>query len=436
MQKTTRRHPFKSSARIRERDELLSSWLNPHSPDTKVIDGISPTFKQLAICLSRHFEISPELSEGAVRQYVNLLRSDGTLLETRKPGRSTTVKPQQAPASPKRHRGRPMKADNCIKAFDAAFLAQLTAEAVQLTGLSPNALYRTFSAQATWKRFLGERSSFFYRLQKKLDAEYLASDTSSLRPDVDIEHSLRLYQLTLRTAEEHWCAVLFAYEPRTHFLNAACYVAHPVTTDKQARRLSGRPVKLLDTTWRPTLTTNNGQTTVQLSAKALLEFADKTSTLMAIPVGNIFLSSSLGNQEELISQLYALDPLAPFSTTPIQHQPFVLPNAGETIRVRSLCRKLEKLLNQHYEEIAFAKLKKYQSDLDKAIEEFFNIKRLPSGLHDYTPLKTASAVTDEPAEDRRQIAKKYATARVDAEERFHVKRHLHIVPIHLACDDN
>lgn len=436
MPKTTRKHPFKTSALIRERDELLSSWLNPRSPNTKVLDGLSPTFKQLAYWLSKHFGITPELSEGAVRRYVKELRSDDTSLETRKPGRCKTVESQLVTAPPKRHLGRPMEADNCIKAFDATFLAQLTAEAVQLTGLSPNAFYQTFSKQDTWRKFLGVRSGFFYRLQKKLDAKHLASDTSSRRPDDDVEHSLRLYQLTLRTAEEHWCAVLFAYEPRTHFLNAACYVAHPVTTDKQARRLSGRPVKLLDTTWRPTLTTNNGQTTVQLSAKALLEFAEKTSTLMAIPVGNIFLSSSLGNQEELISQLYALDPLAPFSTIPIQHQPFVLPNAGETIRVRSLCRKLEKLLNQHYEEISFAKLKKYQSDLDKAIEEFFNIKRLPSGLHDYTPLKTASAVTDEPAEDRRQIAKKYATAREDAKERFHVKRHLHIAPIHLACDDN
>lgn len=432
MPKTTRKHPFKTSALIRERDELLSSWLNPRSPNTKVLDGLSPTFKQLAYWLSKHFGITPELSEGAVRRYVKELRSDDTSLETRKPGRCKTAESQLVTAPPKRHLGRPMEADNCIKAFDATFLAQLTAEAVQLTGLSPNAFYQTFSKQDTWRKFLGVRSGFFYRLQKKLDAKHLASDTSSLRPVDDIAHSLRLYQITLHTADQRWCAFLFAYEPRTHFVNAACYVAHQKTTGK---KVPGRPLKLLDTAQQAKLTTTNGLTTLQLPAEIFLDFAENTAALMAVPVDNIWLSSSLGSQEKLISQLSALDPSIPFEAIPIQHQPFLLPNTGDAITAKSLCQKLETLLNQHYAEKSFAELKKYQSNLDNVIAEFFSVKQHPSGRHEYKPLKRTSALIDNATEERRQIAADWVKFRTDEKERLHVKRHLLIKPIHLACDD-
>nr|WP_314353000.1 hypothetical protein [Comamonas thiooxydans] len=451
-------HPFKSCAKINERDELIARWLDPDSPDTKVIDGVAPTFKQLANALSAHFAIRT-LSEAAVRQYVQSVKSKGHDLLTRSRGRPTTAKQLREPALPKRPRGRPKKADVKIekglnieppprtenplrrpptKAFDATFLAQLTAEAVQLTGLSPNALHRTFSSQDTWKKFLGERSSFFYRLQKKLDAKHLAGDTSSRRPDDDTEHSLslRLHQLTLPTLEGLWCAVLLAYEPRSHFLNAACYVAHPVTTDKQARRLSGRPVKLLDTTWRPTLTTNNSQTTLHLPADALIEFVFKTRKLMAVPVDAVYLSSSLGNPAELIQQLQVRAPERHYSAIPKPHQSFIPPETGKLIRVTTLRRQLENLLNSHYREVAFAKLNEYQHRLDKLIEESFHIKKLASGRQRYKERKRFSALREsDSVEAKRQQARAFVEFRTREKDRLHVQHRLRIVPVHLACDD-
>lgn len=450
-------HPFNSCAKINERDELIARWLDPDSPDTKVIDGVAPTFKQLANALSAHFAIRP-LSEAAVRQYVQAVKSKGHDLATRSRGRPTTANQLSEPALPKRPRGRPKKADVKIekglniepvpraenqpqrpptKAFDATFLAQLAAEAVQLTGLSPNALHRTFSGQDTWKSFLGERSSFFYRLQKKLDAKHLAGDTSSRRHDDDTEHSLRLHQLTLPTLDGLWCAVLLAYEPRSHFLNAACYVAHPVTTDKQARRLSGRPVKLLDTAWRPTLTTNNGQTTLHLPADALIEFVFKTRKLMAVPVDAVYLSSSLGNPAELIQQLQVRAPERHYSAIPKLHQSFMTPETGKLIRVTTLCRLLENLLDSHYREVAFAKLNEYQHRLDKLIEESFHIKRLASGRQRYEERKRFSALRESDSlEAKRQQAKAFVKFRTSEKDRLHVQHRLRIDPVHLTCDDN
>ena len=65
MLKKTRSHPFNTGAQVRERDDLITRWLDPESPDTKVIGGVAPTFRQLAAGLSAHFKIRP-LSERAV----------------------------------------------------------------------------------------------------------------------------------------------------------------------------------------------------------------------------------------------------------------------------------------------------------------------------------------------------------------------------------
>lgn len=426
MSRTAKRSPFKTSNEIDECEKMLTSWLAPSSPNTKVIDDKAPSFKQLAEELSAHFKIDPPLSAEAVRKYVNALKNGNDDLRTRERGRPHNAKQQHESALAKKQ---PVRK----KSNELTLLAQLAAEAIQLTGLSPSALHEAFSYEKSpWKEFLGIRSGFFYRLQKKLNAQKPVSDTSSLRPDDDIEHSLRLYQITLHTADQRWCAFLFGYEPRTYFLNAACYVAHQKTDDKNR---PGRPVKLLATAEHAKLTTTNGFTTLQLPPEILLDFADKTCTLMGVPVDNIYLSSSLGSQEKLISQLYALDPLVLFSTIPVRHQPFLAPNAWETLPVKSLCRKLEKLLNQHYERMALPELIKYQSHLDGVIEEFFHIKRHTSGHHAYRRRKAKSVAMDEATKSRLQQAKDWVAFRTAQNEQLHVKHHLRVAPINLACDD-
>lgn len=427
MQKTARKRPFQSSDQINERDALLISWLTPNTPDTKVINGVRPTFKQLANWLSTHFNIYPALTEGAVRRYERELGDRGNDLPKSKLGRRRTANSPHESAPPRKP---PVRK----KSDELTLLAQLAAEAIQLTGLSPSALHKAFSYEKSpWKEFLGIRSGFFYRLQKKLNAKKPVSDRSSVRPKDDIEHSLRLYQITLRTADHHWCAFLLAYEPRTQFLNAACYVAHQRASGKKG---PGRPVKLLGTAKHAKLTTTNGFTTLQLPPEILLDFADKTCALMGVPVDNIHLSSSLGSQEKLISQLSAQGRSVRFSAIPVQHRSFLAPNAGEALSVKSLCRKFEKLLNQHYEKMALPELIECQINLDACIEEYFEITQLPSGRQQYKEHKYPhiNAEPDE-SKNRRAQAAKWVAFRTNSKEQLHVKRHLRIAPIHLHCDD-
>lgn len=455
MLKKTRSHPFNTGAQVRERDDLITRWLDPESPDTKVIGGVAPTFRQLAAGLSAHFKIRP-LSERAVWQYVREARdSSDKNLVTRRRGRPVAEKQEHEPALPKRPRGRPKKAtvrtDDGLgvepvlervkpprrpsaKTHHANFLAQLAAEAVQLTGLSPSALHQTFSGQAGWKPFLGERSGFFYRLQK-LDAKFLAADASAIRSDDDVDHSLRLHQVVLQTLDGPWCVLLFGYEPRSFFLNAACYVAHPEVSNEGAARLSGRPVKRLHPTWRASWKVEDGQAALHLPAETLLAFASETRALMAVPVDTVWLSPSLGNQAALIAQLQALAPEGRFSAIPSLHRPFILPEAGKAIRVTALCRQLEKLLNDHYQEVAFARLDEYQGRVDRLIKADFRIQTLASGRQLYRRRKRLTILGEgEDSKARRQYAAALVEFRQSVHERLHVKRRLSIVPVHLACD--
>lgn len=456
MRKKKRSHPFKTGAQVRERDDLITRWLDPDSPETRVIGGVPPTFRQLAAALSAHFKIR-SLSERAVWQYVREARgsSNDKNLVTRSRGRPAAEKQEREPASPKRPRGRPKKENvrtdeglsiepvpetaktprrASAKTRNSIFLAQLAAEAVQLTGLSPSALHQAFSGQAGWKPFLGERSGFFYRLQK-LDATNLTADTSALRSDDDIDHSLRLHQVALQTLDGLWCVLLFGYEPRSHFLNAACYVAHPENTNKGKGRLSGRPVKQLHPKWRAALKTENGLTMLSLPTEAILDFASQTRALMGIPVDTVWLSSSLGNQAELISLLQPLAPEARFCAIPRQHQIFIRPEAGKEIRVSALCRTLGGVLDQHYQDIAFANLDDFQKRLDQLIEVAFHIRSLPSGRQIYRQRKCLTVLGDGGAsEARRQQAVALMAFRKSVQERLHVKHRLSVTAIHLACD--
>lgn len=455
MRKKKRSHPFKTGVQVRERDDLITRWLDPNSPDTKVIGGVAPTLRQLAAGLSAHFKIRP-LSERAVWQYVREARdSSDKDLVTRRRGRLVADKQEHEPALPKRPRGRPKKAtvrtDDGLdvepvlergtpprrpsrKTQHANFLAQLAAEALQLTGVTPSALHQTFSGQAGWKPFLGERSGFFYRLQK-LDAKHLTADTSALRPDDDVEHSLRLHQVVLQTLDGLWCVVLFGYEPRTHFLNAACYVAHPEIGNEETCRLSGRPSKKRHPTWRVSLKEEASRTTLRLPADAVCAFARETRALMAVPVDTVWLSSSLGDQAELITLLHQLAPEWQFYRIPSLHRPFVPPEAGKAIRVTALCRQLEKLLNDHYQEVAFARLDEYQSRVDQFIEVDFRIQTLASGRQLYRQRKRRTTLGKiEASKAWSDYAAALVEFRKNEQERPHVKHHLQIVPVHLACD--
>lgn len=456
MRKKKRPHPFTTGARVRERDDLIARWLDPDSPDTKVIAGCAPTFRQLAAALSAHFKIRP-LSERTIWQYVREVRdsSNDKNLVTRSRGRPVAKKQEHEPALPKRPRGRPRKSDvradedlsvepvpetekpprrASAKALHATFLAQLAAEAVQLTGLSPSALHQTFNGQGGWKPFLGERSGFFYRLQK-LDAKHLAADMSALRPDDDMDHSLRLHQIVLQTLDGLWCVLLFGYEPRSHFLNAACYVAHPEINNEGTGRLSGRPGKKRHPTWRVSWKAEDGRTTLRLPVEAVLTFTRETRALMAVPVDTVWLSTSLGDQSELLTQLQQLEPEGQFYTIPRPHHSFIQPDASKGVRVTELCRKLGKILDQHYQAIAFTKLDEYQSRLDRLIEVAFHIQSPPSGRQIYRQRKRIVTLGDGGAsEAKHQLAVALVAFRKSMQEHVHVKHRLAIVPVHLACN--
>lgn len=457
MASANRPHPFHTGKQLKERRALLACWLNPDSPESMVVNGVPPSSKQLADALSKHFNIRP-LSPRSVLRYVKEASETvkNQQLSKRGRGRPANSNLENPAITLKRTRGRPRKVatraeEDLIteavqikrpparsiseKAQRAKLYAQLAAEAVQLTGLSPNALHKAFSGQTTWRSFLGERSSFFYRLQKTLTANHLASDKSSLRSDADLDHSLRLHQINLHTIDGLWCAILFGYETRSHFLNAACYVTHPKTTDSPTGRLSGRPVKQFHPTWRATFTQENGQTKLHLPAETLLEFAIETRALMGVPVDTVWLSSSLGNQATLISQLQQLAPEGRFLAIRRPHQPFILPEAGKSIRVTALCRQLEAVLNSHYQEVAFAALDEYQSRIDQRIEEVFHIKKLTSGRQRYKQRNLITTLGESNASKaRRQQAKELAEFRTSVQERLHVKHCLSIDTVHLTCD--
>lgn len=428
MNRTAKRSPFKNSAEVDECQKMLSGWLNPASPNTKVIDGNTPTFKQLAVELSAHFRIRPPLSAETVRKYVNALKNDNKDLLTRKPGYRQWEKLQ--------HESVPAKKPSVRKkSAEVTLLAEIAAEAVQLTGLSPSALHKTFSGQATWKKFFGQRSGFYYRLQKKLDAKHLAGDSSSIRPDQDFEHSLRLYQITLRTPKDTWCAVLLAYEPRTHFLNAACYVVSPTTSNKQGDRLTDSSDKQLDHLRRPILAKKNAQTSLHLPADLLSKFIFGTRELMAVPLDTVYLSTTLGNPIDLIQQLQEIAPKINFLAIPNAHFPFISQETGKLIKVRALCLLIEKLLNQHYQEAAFKKLDDYQSRLDELIKKDYLIHKMAFGRQQYKPRPYPyfQGNVFDSKEDLKK-AKEMVIYRRAHNDRLHVKRRLHITPIDLICD--
>jgi hypothetical protein len=456
MRKKKQSHPFTSSAAVKERDALLSRWLDPNAEGTKVVDGVAPSLRQLALDLSAHFEIR-QISERAIWTYVQEARmaAESVNLVTRRRGRPVADKAAVELVGPKRPRGRPRKVgvttENATTSdlpegtarsprrisavsLNADYLAQLSAEALQLTGLSPSALHRTFAGKAGWGNFLGQRSGFFYRL-KKLGGELRTADTSAVRPDSDIDHSLRLHQVVLQTLDGLWCALLFSYEPRSHFLNAACYVAHPDTTAASSTRLSGRPVERLHPDWRGILGLGLGQINFYLPPEAILTFLNETRARMAVPVDSVWLSPSFGSQSELIAQLHALAPDGRFLSIGRQHQVFMSADAGKAIRVTALCRKLESLLGQHNQSIAYAKLDVYQARIDQLIEKAFHIRALPSGRQIFRRRKRLTLLGGRAeAEVDREIAEALVEYRQSEGERPHTKSSMSLVPIHLACD--
>lgn len=441
---------------IKARDALLTRWLDPHAEGTKVVDGVAPSLRQLAADLSAHFRIR-SISARAVWHYVQEARasSGDTCLVTRPRGRPSIQKQEVELAGPKRPRGRPRRIDYKTGATsgddidkearpksrrvsavsqNADLLAQLAAEALQLTGMTPSTLHRTFFGMAGWDAYLGQRSGFFYRL-KKLDCPPWLADTSASRPDDDIEHSLRLHQVVLHTQDGLWCALLLGYEPRSHFLNVACYVAHPVEAAEGRSRLAGRPVKRLHRDWRCTRATEQGRIILHLPPEAILAFASETRALMAVPMDTVWLSSSLGNHATLIPQLQTLAPAGKFESLPRPHQTFVPPEAGMGMRVTTLCRILSALLDQHYQDLAYARLGAYQERGDQIIETAFHIRALPSGRQIYRQRKLPTILGEsEASKAKRELAEAFVEYRKTVSERLHVKHRLSIVPIHLPCD--
>lgn len=458
---SNRPHLFTSGKAIRERNALLVRWLDPKAVETKVLDGIAPTLRQLADALAEHFK-TRKISERAVRTYVKDARASAgdTALATRPRGRLATNNEGVAFVGPRRPRGRPKKppvdAEPIARTearrrssaarppsaalrpsratLKATYRAQLTAEALHLTGLAPSALHRLFHGKTGWGRLLGRRSGFFDRL-KRLDPRLLKADPSALRPDTDLEHSLRLHQVSLWTLDLRWCALLFAYEPRSHFMSAACFVAHEDLADAGATRLPGRPVKLRHPKWRGKLDRSTETTTFHLPAAAIYEFLMETRKRMAAPVDTVWLSPSLGPPDELITELQALAPEGRFHRIPRPH-PSALPVAtAADRRVTEICRTLTTLLDHHNRNLAYPRLGTYQTRLDQYIEPFYKIQTSRSGRQTFRRHERPFILGETAVQiDERERAEALVAFRKEVRERPHRRSSVAIKPIHLGCD--
>jgi hypothetical protein len=455
MRKQKLSRPFLDGRKTHERNALLRCWLQAGAEGTKVIDGVPPSLQQLAKDLSAHFNIRM-ISARAVRSYVKEAQraAEGAILLIRQRGRLPADKTDSEFVGPKRLRGRPRKApeefNNPVPADiqqatvkklrkvtaasrQADLQARLAAEAMQLTGLNQNGLHEAFFGKADWDRFLGRRSGYFYRL-KKLKAK-LASDTSALRPDDDIYHSLRLHQVVLQISDDLWCVFLFGYEPRTHFLNAACYVAHLDGAVTSKKALSGRPVTRLHPTWRCTLAAGEEQIKLHLPPDAIWTFLIDTRARMAVLVDAVWLSSSLAPQAELIRQLYDFAPDGSFREMSHLHEVFVSADAGKGVRVTKLCNMLGSLLKEHNHKIAYPRLHEYQARVDLLIQKEFHIRTLPSGRQIFRRREIGVVIGDiSQAIADRERAIALVEYRNYVAERPHKEFRLSLVPIHLGCD--
>lgn len=452
MRKQPGGHHFKDPDKMLELNNLLTKWLDPNAPNTKVIDGVAPTFGQLALWLSAHFEV-PAISEGTVRNYVHTLISKGNdHLKIRKRGRLTTTNKQHEPVlqsgrprTPKKENLKSTKAlgrksvrrESHSPDPETSLQTLLAIEAIHLTGLTRSALHKTLSANDTLKKSLVCRSSFFSHLKTQLDATHLHKQKSVSRRKGDIHHSLRLHQVTLRTSDGPWCAFLFGYEPRSQFLNAACFIAHPKNFTNAAANPADGPTAQPDSSLRATLVTNNDLTALQLPAKALNSFITKTEELMALPVDTVHLSSALGSPTTLTSHLKKLAPEKHFVSSQSSHQPFtfILPDAGKSIE--ALRKQLKELLNSHHREVASMKLKKRQKSLDPHIEKFFRVELDPSDSqkHKYIaqPTPIAAERTAKKRAERLQAKKLVALRRVQANS-THAQFRLRIPREDIVCD--
>ena len=401
---------------------MIARWLDPDSKETLVINGIQPTYQQLTEALKKHFKIS-HLSVRTVQRYVQSEKSKKKLI-TRRRGRLKITDQTSSLLS--------------AKSQHATLLAQLAGEAIHLTGLNRLALHKTFSKTKTWQSFLGKQSGFFYRLQKNLDVNFLAGDKSADHPDDDLNHSLRLHQVTLQTRKGVWCVVLLGYEPRSHFLNAACYVLDQKKTDRVIILNHESTTKLMNSTPRVTSTSVDGQFNRHLPAKTLQAFVRKSLALMAFHVDTVFLSPSLGNRKDLSSQVKSALPQVNVKPLEKSYSPCIPTEAGTSIKLTSFCKQLTELIKNHNKEVAATKVQESRNRFDQYIDGIFNIRRLPSGHLSYERISDCVVLGNE--EERKRDDEK--RERENELAKFHKRTHsrrgaeltMKITPVHLACD--
>lgn len=449
MTQKKRRLTFVTSAQIVEREKLLIQWLTPNVDGSKVIGGVPPTYREIARGLAKHFHVK-KISERAAWSYMQEARISfpDITVATRLRGRPVVDQSAALSQAQKRPRGRPRKPPepessqtlHCehgekvappLQVMRAKVKGAWFAEAMQFIGLSPNTFHRLFADKGDWPKYLGKRSGFYYCLAA-LKGENFQPDLSADRPDDDIDHSIRLYQVTLETLGGRWCAVLFGYEPRSCYVNAACYVLQSkIDTTGLKTGLPGRPVRTVREDWPAELRKGDESVRCQLSAMTILEFAGDMRAKMAIPVDTVWLSSSLGDGSSLIAELVELEPDGRFCCLERQHMQFLRPENTSHLSPSKLCQQISSLLNAHNREVALPKLRHYRKVVDQLIETEFEILQAPSKRQTYRPKKYGARIG---LSEDAQIAKDLVAYRQEVKANPYQGTSLKITPTYIRAE--
>jgi hypothetical protein len=347
------------SADRRKRNELLRRWLSVPDGDAR-LDAEAGRFvnrpaAEIAKALNAHFGI--KISSRTVLRYikdaVKKPVADGNpSLQRLKPGR------------PRHHR-----AINSQGGTGSHLWSLIWCEAMVLTGLAPSGLHQIMHKCESWRHHLGSRSGFHYRFSQL----GLSLPHANLKADRAKEvwaDGLRLHQIVLRPTTEQACVVLFAYAPRTSYLNATVFLLNTVSNDTgHSKRLAGRPLSRVHERWSARVIEAESDVHIQLSAQTILDFVDATRANMAVPVTTLWLGTSLGDADTLIGELLGMRPDFSFQAQHERPERYLGPEAGRNLPPARLAKYLTEMLNAHNREIAQPWLQAYRQrvrDLLKA----------------------------------------------------------------------
>ncbi|MBV5346722.1 hypothetical protein JZU46_00600 [bacterium] len=366
------------------RSDKLKHWLDSKAKGEGAGKLINKPYSQIAKTLMNEFRRT--VSSSSARLYVKEAQKtfDVSKLEVLPCGRpkgskesgkvvkrAPTPKPPQPPGI-----------------LDAIALELLAA-----THLSPSALYKHLSKNDLWKGKIGARSSFYLLLSRQCALDTQANP-SKLSLSGDTAHVLSVHQVVLKGPRKSLRVLLFAYDLKTHFINAVIFEIqghwHASPCVIPSPEVAGRRTRNRRKKYHPSqgavVQTGDGDPTVILPVEAILEFALTTRAKINVPIGGWLLNASLHLTEDHCRQLNMKRPQWTFELQPDGQRQYVHSQLGEKMPLATLCQEVFVRLNSHNHSVAEPMLKAIQLANAKCKRDVLaEIKRSETSLDHWHP---------------------------------------------------